>query len=82
MHKIKIHVVCHVVQAYLICYSLDSWFVPAMSAVAESESLLKQVIPQDQGFSEHQKYAGIFRFRFWFGRWIGNLKCSMKRDCW
>ncbi len=53
--------------------SLDSWFVPAMGAVAESDSLLKQVIPHDQGFSEHQKYAGIFRFRFWFGRWIG--KC-------
>jgi len=29
-----------------------------------------QVIPQDQGFSEHDKYAGIFHFRFWFGRWI------------
>lgn len=51
--------------------SLDSWFVPAMSAVAESEALLKQVIPFDQGFSEVHKYAGIFRFRFWFGRWIG-----------
>lgn len=50
--------------------SLDSWFVPAFGAVAESEALLRQVIPQDQGFSEVDKYAGIFRFRFWFGRWI------------
>jgi len=44
--------------------------VPAFSAVAESEALLKQVIPFDQGFSQVHKYAGIFRFRFWFGRWI------------
>lgn len=50
--------------------SLDSWFVPSFSAVAESEALLKQVIPFDQGFAEVHKYAGIFRFRFWFGRWI------------
>jgi hypothetical protein len=28
------------------------------------------VIPQDQGFAERDKYAGIFHFRFWFGRWI------------
>ena len=52
-------------------FSLDSWFVPAFSAIAESEALLKQVIPFDQGFTEVHKYAGIFRFRFWFGRWIG-----------
>ena len=54
-----------------VLYSLDSWFVPSFSAVAESEALLKQVIPFDQGFAEVHKYAGIFRFRFWFGRWIG-----------
>ena len=54
-----------------LIFSLDSWFVPAFSAVAESEALLKQVIPFDQGFSQVHKYAGIFRFRFWFGRWIG-----------
>ena len=54
-----------------IFISLDSWFVPSFSAVAESEALLKQVIPFDQGFAEVHKYAGIFRFRFWFGRWIG-----------
>jgi len=50
--------------------TLDSWFVPAMSAIAESESLLRRVVPDDQGFSEDKKYAGIFHFRFWFGRWI------------
>lgn len=55
----------------LSSYSLDSWFVPSFSAVAESEALLKQAIPYDQGFAEAQKYAGIFRFRFWFGRTIG-----------
>ena len=41
-----------------------------MSAIAESESLLRRVVPDDQGFSEDKKYAGIFHFRFWFGRWI------------
>ena len=55
--------------------TLDSWFVPAMGAIAESESLLRRVVPDDQGFnpedSDAQKrYAGIFHFRFWFGRWI------------
>ena len=50
--------------------TLDSWFVPAMSAIAESESLLRRVVPDDQGFGEDKKYAGIFHFRFWFGRWI------------
>jgi len=52
--------------------TLDSWFVPAMSAIAESESLLRRVVPEDQGFREggDEKYAGIFHFRFWFGRWI------------
>ncbi len=28
------------------------------------------MIPDDQGFSEKKQYAGIFHFRFWFGRWI------------
>jgi hypothetical protein len=29
------------------------------------------VVPSDQGFTEREQYAGIFHFRFWFGRWIG-----------
>jgi len=49
---------------------LDSWFVPAFSAIADSTALLNHVIPPDQGFSQHEQYAGIFHFRFWFGRWI------------
>eukprot|EP00096_Caligus_rogercresseyi_P000225 TRINITY_DN1060_c0_g2_i11.p1 TRINITY_DN1060_c0_g2~~TRINITY_DN1060_c0_g2_i11.p1 ORF type:complete len:559 (+),score=121.63 TRINITY_DN1060_c0_g2_i11:116-1792(+) len=49
---------------------LDTWFVPALSAIAENEKLLRKVVPSDQGFSEKDKYAGIFRFRFWFGSWI------------
>lgn len=57
-------------EGFDIRVGLDSWFVPAMSAVAESESMLHKVIPLDQGFTEHKKYCGIFHFRFWFGRWI------------
>ena len=56
---------------------MDSWFVPAFSAVAESEAILKQVIPYDQGFAEVNKYSGIFRFRFWFGRWIGKISLKL-----
>ena len=36
----------------------------------ESEAMLGQVVPKDQGFTEKEKYAGIFHFRFWFGRWV------------
>ena len=49
---------------------LDSWFVPAFSAIADSTVLLNHVIPPDQGFTKHENYCGIFHFRFWFGRWI------------
>jgi len=49
---------------------LDSWFVPAFSAIADSTALLNHVIPPDQGFTKHENYCGIFHFRFWFGRWI------------
>ena len=35
--------------------TLDSWFVPAMSAIAESESLLRRVVPDDQGFDPDKK---------------------------
>ena len=49
---------------------MDGWYVPAFSAISDSDALLRHVIPPDQGFSEMEKYAGIFRFRFWFGRWI------------
>ena len=49
---------------------MDGWFVPAFSAISDSDALLRHVIPPDQGFSEMENYAGIFHFRFWFGRWI------------
>jgi len=50
---------------------LDAWFVAAFSAIADSDALLRHVVPPDQGFAvEQDSYAGIFHFRFWFGRWI------------
>ena len=36
---------------YVMQSTLDSWFVPAMGAIAESESLLRRVVPDDQGFN-------------------------------
>ena len=47
----------------------DCWLVAAISSLALDEQLLHRVVPTDQGFSEADKYAGIFRFYFWrFGR--------------
>jgi len=57
-------------EGFDIKHGLDSWFVPAFSAIADSTALLDHVIPPDQGFTDRENYAGIFRFRFWFGRWI------------
>lgn len=57
-------------EGFDIKQGLDSWFVPAFSAIADSTALLNHVIPPDQGFSAHENYTGIFHFRFWFGRWI------------
>jgi hypothetical protein len=57
-------------EGFDIKHGLDSWFVPAFSAIADSTALLNHVIPPDQGFSQHENYSGIFHFRFWFGRWI------------
>lgn len=56
--------------AKIYLQGLDSWFVPAFSAIADSTALLNHVIPPDQGFTKHENYCGIFHFRFWFGRWI------------
>lgn len=64
------HLISNRNEGFDIKQGLDAWFVPAFSAIAESTALLGHVIPQDQGFSEHERYAGIFHFRFWFGRWI------------
>ena len=57
-------------EGFDIKQGLDSWFVPAFSAIADSTVLLNHVIPPDQGFTKQENYCGIFHFRFWFGRWI------------
>lgn len=47
----------------------DTWLIPAFSCLALAPSLIQKCIPEDQAFDE--KYAGIFRFRFWrCGEWI------------
>lgn len=57
-------------EGFDIRQGMDGWYVPAFSAISDSDALLRHVIPPDQGFSEAENYAGIFHFRFWFGRWI------------
>ncbi|KAL4224574.1 hypothetical protein ACF0H5_015274 [Mactra antiquata] len=47
----------------------DTWLVPAFSCLTLAPSLIQRCLPEDQAFDE--KYAGIFRFRFWrYGEWI------------
>ncbi|KAM9348877.1 calpain-1 catalytic subunit-like [Symphorus nematophorus] len=46
----------------------NCWFLAAISALTFHKSLMVQVVPMDQSFSN---YAGIFHFRFWrFGKWV------------
>uniref|UniRef100_A0A8D0EGN8 Calpain 6 n=1 Tax=Strix occidentalis caurina TaxID=311401 RepID=A0A8D0EGN8_STROC len=52
----------------------NCWFVAACSCLALRETLWQQVIPdfneQEWDPKNPEKYAGIFRFRFWcFGEW-------------
>ncbi|XP_074458175.1 calpain-6 isoform X1 [Larus michahellis] len=52
----------------------NCWFVAACSCLALRETLWQQVIPdfneQEWDAKNPEKYAGIFRFRFWcFGEW-------------
>ncbi|KAM8998051.1 calpain-6 isoform 1-T2 [Ara ararauna] len=52
----------------------NCWFVAACSCLALRENLWQQVIPdfneQEWDPKNPEKYAGIFRFRFWcFGEW-------------
>ena len=46
----------------------DCWFLSALSALAENEHFMGEVIPSGQDFNKN--YHGIFRFRFYrFGEW-------------
>ncbi|KAI6657713.1 Calpain-9-like [Oopsacas minuta] len=47
----------------------DCWLLSAMASLAQNQSLLRVVVPNDQSFEK--QYAGIFHFRLWhFGEWI------------
>eukprot|EP00117_Sycon_ciliatum_P006188 scpid39378/ scgid9836/ Calpain-B; Calcium-activated neutral proteinase B; Calpain-B catalytic subunit 1; Calpain-B catalytic subunit 2 len=47
----------------------DCWLVASISSLALYPRLLHRVVPEDQGFSDSEKYAGLFHFYFWrFGR--------------
>ncbi|CAD6191364.1 unnamed protein product [Caenorhabditis auriculariae] len=51
----------------------NCWFVSACSALTHNQTLLDRVIPYGnaQEWSPKNRYAGIFRFRFWrFGVWV------------
>ena len=46
----------------------DCWLLASVVALCQDDSLVHQVVPKDQSFSED--YVGAFRFRFWqYGRW-------------
>uniref|UniRef100_A0A069DWP5 Putative cytosolic ca2+-dependent cysteine protease calpain n=1 Tax=Panstrongylus megistus TaxID=65343 RepID=A0A069DWP5_9HEMI len=47
----------------------DCWLLAAVANLTLNQQLFKQIVPDDQSF--HDKYAGIFHFRFWqYGRWV------------
>jgi calpain len=47
----------------------DCWFVAVLSSLAQFPSLLAQVVPDDNSFTD--QYAGIIHFRMWrFGEWV------------
>lgn len=49
----------------------NCWFVSACSALTHNQKLLNRVIPDSEAQEWNEKYAGIFRFRFWrFGQWV------------
>jgi calpain, invertebrate len=39
----------------------NCWFLAALAALAENETLFRQVVPEDNNFDDD--YAGIFHFR-------------------
>ncbi|XP_052785082.1 calpain-5-like [Mya arenaria] len=51
----------------------NCWFVAACACLTENSKLWKKIIPdsEDQEWSEKNKYAGIFHFKFWrCGTWV------------
>ncbi|KAK8781136.1 hypothetical protein V5799_017526 [Amblyomma americanum] len=49
----------------------DRWFVSCLGVLATCRGLFYRVVPADQGFSDADEYAGLFRFRLW---WCGDWK--------
>lgn len=48
----------------------NCWMVASVSALAMHEELFKNVVPDDQSFTDGE-YAGIFHFRLWkANRWV------------
>ncbi|KAH7956445.1 hypothetical protein HPB52_009730 [Rhipicephalus sanguineus] len=65
---------CGNVQDYELLRSLylkgNCWMVASVSALAMHEELFKNVVPEDQSFTDGE-YAGIFHFRLWkANRWV------------
>lgn len=51
----------------------NCWFVAACACLAEDSKLWKKIVPdcEEQEWSEKNKYAGIFHFKFWrCGEWV------------
>eukprot|EP00079_Xenopus_tropicalis_P025851 XP_012819440.1 PREDICTED: calpain-1 catalytic subunit-like isoform X1 [Xenopus tropicalis] len=47
----------------------DCWVLSTIGSVTQKQTLLRNIIPADQGFTRN--YAGIFHFRFWYsGKWV------------
>ncbi|OQV14025.1 Calpain-B [Hypsibius exemplaris] len=49
----------------------DCWLVAAAADLTLNAGLLAKVVPHDQGFTQAEKYCGIFHFQLWrHGQWI------------
>ena len=52
-----------------ILFTAENWLLPAFYCLTMAPTLIQRCIPENQAFDD--KYAGIFRFRFWrYGEWI------------
>ena len=45
----------------------DRWLAACLGCLRLTEGLLYRVVPADQSFQSEDGYAGIFRFRLWWG---------------